>query len=541
MSGASGSRGGGGARRYDVIVVGGGHNGLVCAAYLARAGKGVLVLERRDRAGGILAVPELMPGVPAPGPVHSVGRLARNIARDLRLDGQGVKLIKPEARLTSISASGRMLTLWSDPARTAAQLRPVARAAGAGYQRLDQDMRALAGFAARIAAAAPPDVERLRASDLTSALGLWMGYLSLGRRRARDFLRVLPMPIGDVVADYVRDDQLRAAIAWRGVRYTSLAPSDAGSAQVFLADMVGGDGGVAGELAVAVGGPAQLADGLVRAAQARGAQVRTSAEVVRINARDGRVTGVVLADGEEIGARQVVSGLDPKRTLLGLLDPVVLGPTMGWEAANLRQHGGTSAVLFALRELPAFSGVSVAEAAARLSGRILFGADVNALDRAADAIKAGGPADTLVLEAVVPTLLDPSLVPGNGVDQLMSVLVHGTPYRLRDGDWEEAREALGDRVAAQLGAIAPGFADLVVARRVLTPLDLEREYGLTEGHPMHLEPGLDQWFAWRPLLGSARYRLPVDGLFLCGAGAHPGGGITGMPGFLAAREVLAAS
>ncbi len=540
-SGSSGARGGGGARRYEVIVIGGGHNGLVCAAYLARAGKDVLVLERRDRAGGILAVPELMPGVPAPGPVHSVGRLATNIARDLRLEAQRVKLVKPDARLTSISASGRALTLWSDPARTAADLRSVAPADVAGYRRLDRDMRTLAGFAARIAAAAPPDLPRLRASDLTSALGLWMGYLSLGRRRARDFLRVLPMPIGDVVADYVRDGQLRAAIAWRGVRYTGLAPSDAGSAQVFLADMVGGDGGVAGEMSVVVGGPAQLADGLVRAAQARGAEIRTNTEVARVNVRDGKVTGVVLVDGEEVGARQVVSGLDPKRTLLGLLDPVVLGPTLGWEAANLRQHGGSSAVMFALRELPAFGGLSAPEAAARLSGRILSGADINALDRAADAIKAGEPADTLVLEAVIPTLLDPSLVPGNGVEHLMSVLVHGTPYRLRDGNWEEAREGLGDRVVAQLDAIAPGFADLVVARRVLTPLDLEREYGLTEGHPMHLEPGLDQWFAWRPLLGSARYQLPVGGLFLCGAGAHPGGGITGMPGFLAAREVLAAS
>jgi phytoene dehydrogenase-like protein len=540
-NGSNGSSGGGGTRRRDVIVVGGGHNGLVCAAYLARAGRDVLVLERRDQAGGVLAAPELMQGVPAPGPVHSVGRLAAHIARDLRLDTGGVKLLKPDARLTSISADGRSLTLWSDPDRAAAELRSVAPADVAGYRRLDRDMRTLAGFAARIAAAPPPDVEHLRASDLTSALGLWMGYLSLGRRRAREFLRVLPMPIGDVMGDYLEDDQLRAAIAWRGVRYTTMAPSDAGSAQVFLADMVRGDGGVAGEMAIVVGGPAQLAEGLVRAAQARGAQVRTGAEVARINARDGRVTGVVLADGEEIGARQVVSGLDPKRTLLGLLDPVVLGPTMGWEAANLRQSGGTSAVLFALRELPAFSGVSAAEAVARLSGRILFGADINTLDRAADAIKAGRPAGALVLEGVIPTLLDPSLVPGNGVDHLMSVVVHGTPYRLRDGDWDAAGEALGDRVVAQLSAVAPAFADLVVARRVLTPLDLEREYCLTEGHPMHLEPALDQWFAWRPLLGAARYRLPLDGLFLCGAGAHPGGGVTGMPGFLAAREVLASS
>lgn len=526
---------------YDVIVVGGGHNGLVCAAYLARAGRSVLVLERRDVAGGVLAAPELMPGVPAPGPVNSVGRLDARIAKDLWLDTHGVKLVTSQARLTSIADDGRALTLWADPTRTAADLRLAVRTDGAAYARLDNDLRAMARFGARIAAAAPPDIAKLRASDLRTGLGLFRGYRGMGRRLAHDFLRVLPMPVGDVVADYVDDDQLRAAIAWRGVRYTSLAPSDAGSAQVLLADMVGGDGGAAGEMSLCLGGPAVLAQGLAKAAQSRGAGIRINAEVARITIADGRVSGVVLASGEEIGASRVVSGLDPRRTLISLLDPMDLGPTLGWEATNLRQHGGTSAVLFALRDLPAFGAMSPGEAAERLSGRILFGQSINVLDRAGDAIKGGRLPETLVLEAVIPTLLDASLVPGNGVGHLMSVLVHGTPYRLRDGDWDAGREALGDRVVAQLEAHAPGFAANVVARRVLTPLDLERDYGMTEGHPLHAEPALDQWFAWRPLLGAARYRLPVaDGLFLCGSGAHPGGGVTGMPGYLAAREVIAA-
>ncbi|MDL2335853.1 MAG: NAD(P)/FAD-dependent oxidoreductase, partial [Chloroflexota bacterium] len=328
------------------------------------------------------------------------------------------------------------------------------------------------------------------------------------------------------------------------VRYTTMAPSDAGSAQVLLNDMVGGDGGVAGELSLCLGGPAALAAGLAKAAQARGAEIRTNAEVVRVTVKDNRVTGVVLSGGEEIGARLVVSGLDPKRTLLGLLEPEVLGPTMGWEVANLRQRGGTSAVMFALRDLPAFAGMSAGEAATRLTGRILLVESLNLLDRAADAIKAGRVAERLALEAVIPTLLDPSLLAGagatEGVSHLMSVVVHGTPYTLRDGDWDARREALGDAVVAQIEAVAPGFGALVVARNVLTPLDLERDYGMTEGHPLHGEPALDQWFAWRPFLGAARYRLPVNGLFLCGSGAHPGGGVTGMPGYLAAREVLAA-
>ncbi len=529
---------------YDVIVVGGGHNGLVCAAYLARAGRDVLVLERRDRAGGVLAAPELLPGVPAPGPVASAGRLSAKIARDLRLDAQGVQLVTSDARLTSIAPDGRALTLWADPSRTAAELRLAVRTDGAAYSRLDSDLRGMAKFAARLADSAPPDVERLRASDLRNAMGLWLGYRRMGDRLAHEFLRVLPMPVADVVSDYLEDEQLRAAIAWRGVRYTTMAPSDAGSAQVLLNDMVGGDGGVAGELSLCLGGPAALAAGLAKAAQARGAQIRTNAEVVRVVVKDNRATGVVLTGGEEISARLVVSGLDPKRTLLGLLEPEVLGPTMGWEVDKLRQRGGTSAVMFALRDVPPLGAISAAEVTTRLTGRILFAESLNVLDRAADAIKAGRLPERFALEAVIPTLLDPSLLAGagatHGVNQLMSVLVHGTPYTLREGDWDTRREALGDAVVAQIEAVAPGFGALVVARNVLTPLDLERDYGMTEGHPLHGEPALDQWFAWRPFLGAARYRLPVNGLFLCGSGAHPGGGVTGMPGYLCAREVLAA-
>jgi phytoene dehydrogenase-like protein len=254
----------------------------------------------------------------------------------------------------------------------------------------------------------------------------------------------------------------------------------------------------------------------------------------------GRTTGVVLADGEEISARAVVSGLDPKRTLLELVDPAALGPMLGWEVGNLRLGGGLAAVQLALDGLPTFRGVTPDEARTRLAGRLLVAPDTRTLDRAADAIKAGRVADTLVLEATIPTLVDSSLVDeGAKASHVMSVLVHGTPYHLRDGDWDEQRDALGDGVVDQLEAVTPGLHAMIVERRVLTPLDLEWDYGLTEGHPLHGETSLDQWFAWRPMFGWARYRMPLDGLYLCGSGAHPGGGITGAPGQLAAREVLA--
>lgn len=522
-------------RQWDVVVIGGGHNGLVCSAYLARAGMSVLLLERRERVGGVLDSVPLAPGVPSPGLVHSVGRLAGRIAHELDLRQHGLRLVESQARLTSIDPSGRALTLWADTQRTQTELSKLAPADSAAYEQFDADTRAMAQMSARIARVPPPDVERLRLSDLTGAFGLLRGYRGLGSRRAHDYLRVLPMPIADHVADYFKDDQLRAALCWRGVRYTSMAASDAGSTQVFLADSAGTADGAAGEMTVALGGPAALADALSAAAKARGVEIRTGAEVTEVVFADGHARGVVLSDRQRINARAVVSGLDPKRTLLRLVDPQVLGPTLAWEADNLRLPGGLSAVELALGALPTFTGVDADEAGQRLGGRILIAPTVNVLDRAADAVKGGRVADDLVLEATIPTLLDPTLRTDG---HLMSVLVHGTPYHLRSGDWENDRDALGDRVVAQLETVAPGLGALIVARRVVTPLDLERDYGLTEGHPLHGEPTLDQWFAWRPMLGLARYRVPLTGLYLCASGSHPGGGITGAPGRLAAQEIL---
>jgi phytoene dehydrogenase-like protein len=246
-----------------------------------------------------------------------------------------------------------------------------------------------------------------------------------------------------------------------------------------------------------------------------------------------RATGVALAGGQEIPARAVVSGADPKRTLLELVDPVALGPSLGWRAANIRSAGTVTKVNLALDALPRF-GPAEEE---RLRGRIVVTTGIDDLEAAFDASKYGSMSDAPYLEATIPTLSDPTLAPDGG--HVMSVLVQWTPHSLREGDWDARRDELGDVVLKRLEEVAPGITGMVRERQVLTPLDLERTYGLTEGHPLHAEPGLDQFFAWRPLYGYARYRMPVRGLYLCGAGAHPGGGITGAPGANAAREILA--
>jgi phytoene dehydrogenase-like protein len=325
------------------------------------------------------------------------------------------------------------------------------------------------------------------------------------------------------------------------VQYATVGAGSAGPAANLLSDSAGNDAGAAGQTVFAEGGPGALSDALAAALMAAGGEIRTGAEVTGIRSKDGRVTGVGLATGEEIEAAAVVSGLDPKRTLTTLCDPVAIGPSMLWRAGNIRTPGVVSKVNLVLAGLPGFTA-SGGDDAALLRGRIVVAPGIDAIERAFDASKYGRMSEALVLEATIPSLVDPTLVAGapDGT-HVMSVISQYTPYALRDGSWDDEgrRDAVGDAVVATLEAHAPGIGGLVRDREVLTPLDLERDYGLTGGHPLHAEPGLDQFFLWRPLLGHARYRLPIEGLYLCGSGAHPGGGVTGQPGQNAAREILA--
>jgi len=249
---------------------------------------------------------------------------------------------------------------------------------------------------------------------------------------------------------------------------------------------------------------------------------------------EGRATGVTLSSGEGIPARAVVSAADPKHTLLDLVDPEELGPMLVWRSSNIRTPGCTAKVNLALSGMPMFTG---AEGREQLGGRIVVAPSIEYLERGADAAKYRRVSDRPYLEATIPSLVDPSLAPEG--QHVMSLIVQWAPYGLREGTWDTEREGLGDLVVKTLEGYAPGLSNLVTARQVLTPLDLEREFGLTGGHVLHGEPGLDQFFAWRPLMGFARYRMPIGGLYLCGSGAHPGGGVTGAPGANAAREILA--
>ncbi len=526
------------SERYEAVVIGGGHNGLVAAASLARARRRVVVLERSDELGGTARTVEVAPGFRAPALLHAMGELRRSVIRDLGLERNGLRLIRPETVAFVAEPDGGGVALHADPQRTADGLRVRSARDAEAYAAFDARIRSLASFMAHVAASSPPDIESPSLRDALAALRLGRALRRIGTRAGREALRVLPMPVADLVGDAFETEALRAGLASRAVALTAMGPWTPGTAMVFLLRSVEG-GGAAGTSAYAEGGPGALVRALESAARSAGAEVRTGTEVASVTTRDGRATGVALASGEEIEARAVVSSADPKRTL-GLLDPVTAGPTLLWRGRNIRTSGSAAVVLLALDGLPAFRGV---DDPAHLAGRIVIGQSIDHLERAADDHKYGRLSEAPFLEATIPSLADPTLADPTLAPEgshVMSVLFHSAPYRLRDGGWDRgAEEHVGDLALKALEEVAPGLSDRVVARRVSTPPDLERDLGLTEGCAMHAEPGLDQFFAWRPLLGHARYRFAIPGLYLAGSGAHPGGGITGAPGANAAREVAA--
>ena len=512
---------------YDAIVIGAGHNGLVSAALLAKAGLRVMVLERRDEVGGAAVTTQLSSGARAPGVAHSVERFDPGLVSRLGLDRHGLQLIEPEVAAFCPQGDAPALTLWPDAVRTGREL----GSDGQGYLELDRRVRSLSGFLATLFRATPVDLTHPGLQGARTGVQLVRALRTLGGD-GKELLRAVPMAVADFVSEHVNGSALRAAVAARAVRYTAAGPWSAGTTYQLLAESTGG-GGAAGRTVFVRGGPGALGGALAAAARAAGAEIRTSSAVSAVLSHHGAVTGVALSSGEEIGATAVLSGADPKHTLLDLVDPVELGPTLRWRASNLRLSGVTCKLNLALSRAPVFTDAPNSQV---LQGRIVIAPGIDYLERAFDHSKYGRISEAPFLEATIPSLSDDSLCAGEG--HVMSVLFQYAPYRLREGRWEDQRDLVAKVALETLEQHAPGLSDLVEDVQVLTPEDLERDYGLTEAGALHGEPGLDQIFSWRPLLGHARYRIGLDGLYLCGSGAHPGGGLTGLPGAGAAREVL---
>jgi phytoene dehydrogenase-like protein len=521
------------AKKLDAVVIGAGHNGLVAAAYLAKAGKRVVVVEANERAGGSLRPSEPAPGFVAPGLLPTVGRLRPSVVKDLKLDRYGFATIAPSVRMHAPMPDGSAVTFWGDPAKTAAELRQRHIPDSNAFVDFDKKVRSIASFLAYVQTAVAPDVVSPSLADAIMGLKVGKAFRDLGAKTGREAVRALPMAVADLVQEVFESEAIRGPLATRGVWFTSMGAWATGTAQILLNDSAGTDGGAAGTTVFARGGTGALADALVAAARGLKVEIRTGAEVRAIRSRGPRAIGVVLADDTEIDAEAVVSAADPKRTAR-LVDPTALGPTTVWRTENLRQPGATARINFALGGLPAFHGAD----AERSSGRIVIGPSIDDVERAMDAVKYGHVAEEPILEATIPSLTDQSLAPEG--KHVMSVVFQAAPRTLRDASWSDERDRVGDIAVKTLERYAPGFGELVEAREVITPEDMERDFGLTGGDVFHAEPALDQFFAWRPMFGEARHRFLLDGLYLAGSGAHPGGGITGGPGQNAAKQILKA-
>jgi phytoene dehydrogenase-like protein len=525
------------AERYDAIVIGGGHNGLVAAAYLARAGRRVLVLERRGQVGGGASTEEALPGYRTDLGAHTVTRLHPAVVKDLRLAARGVELLACEPALFAPGPDGACLVLARDARKAAAAIGRLSPSDSARWAEFVAFVARAAGFLRSLYDRPPPDPLARDSAELIDMARIALRLRRLGRRRMTELLRVLPMTAAELLDEWFESDLLKGALAARGVRGLFQGPMASGTAYLFLHHQVGTREGVWQGGALVRGGVGELSRALAEAAHERGAEIRTGAPVESVLVKDGRATGVALADGTEIEAARVVSGLDPRRTFLDLVGAAQLDPDFVRGVRNIKFRGALARVNLALGELPNFA--CQPGAGEHLRGVIVIAPSVEYVERAHDDAKYGGVSRAPYLEAVIPSLADPTRAPDG--KHLMSVLVQYAPYGL-EGGWNDAqREALADRVVETLAEWAPNVASAVIDRHVLTPHDLEQTFGLTEGNICHGEMTLDQLLFMRPVPGWSRYRTPIAGLYLCGAGTHPGGGVSGAPGYHAARAILADS
>jgi phytoene dehydrogenase-like protein len=522
------------ADQRDIIIIGGGHNGLVTAFYLAKAGFRPLVLERRPQPGGAAITEEFYPGFRCSTLAHSAGPIRPDIVRDMQLERHGLKLITPEVGVTALSLDGRALVLYNDLNRAAQEISKVSAKDAAKYQEFARVLSKIGKVIAETLALTPPNIDNPSKADLWGMLQAGRSIRKLGKKDMYRLLRWGPMAIADLVAEFFETELLRATVAARGIFGTFLGPWSAGSSMVLLIRSAG-DPQPAGSACFAAGGIGAITQIMAAAAIQAGAEIRCNAEVIEIRVKDGAARSVVLSNGEEISASRIVSNADPKRTLLKLVDPTHLSPDFVMKLQHYRMPGTVAKINLALSGLPKFAALN-GDNGGRFSGRIHIGPEIDYLERAFDESKYGNYSKQPYLDVAIPSVEDSSLVPEG--KHVMSICMQYAPFKLKDSDWEKQRVSLCDTVVKTLTQYAPNLPELILHHRIITPLDLEDIYGMTGGHIFHGELALDQFFTMRPLLDWARYRTPIKSLYLCGSGTHPGAGLTGGSGANAAREIL---
>ena len=511
----------------DIVVVGGGHNGLVAATILARAGRHVTVFERRHSLGGAVGVDEFHPGFKASAGASLVGLLRPQILSELGLPELSLPLIPCDPQVVGVTESGPPLRLWRDSAKTQAELAARSAHDAAAYPKFVAMLTDLARVFDPLFLKTPPKVPDLGFSDTSFLLRRALAARRQGKATVHEATRLPTMSVRAVLNEWFENDLLKATLAMDALLGTFRGPWSPGTAFGLVRHHLARVRGAGWSFVR--GGPGRLAELFATAAQRSGVSLRTDSAVERIVVENGHAVGVRLASGDLVPAGIVLSSVDPKRTFLQLVDPVDLPLSFVDGIRNYQSDGALSVVNLALDGLPGGHEAS-------FFPHMRLAADLESIERAYDDAKYGGISKVPILDVVVPTLVDPELAPAG--KHVMSILAQYTPYRLKRGVVEDARDEIGDRVVERLDSTFPGLRKKILAREVLTPVDLENRYGLTGGHIYHGEMTINQQYVLRPVASWGRYRTPIDGLYLCGSGAHPGGGITGAPGRNAARQVL---
>lgn len=522
----------------DVIVIGGGHNGLIAAGLLAKQGNKVLLLERRDTVGGMAITREFVEGFKAPTLAHAIGPLSSHVLRALKalkFDKAGVQMITPDPALTTLGNNGEVVSFHRDPVFTAESINRLSpNDAGRWREFVDTSQR-LATVFRELHQHAAPSIDDASRTDMWHLFNTGRRARALGKKNLSRLLRYVPMAVADITGEWFSHDLVEAAVASRAVFGHFAGPWSAGTGAMLMQRLADDPMPVGSGITVA-GGPGALTAALAAVADKAGVTIRTNAHVARIRTTNGNASGVVLDNGEEIACRSVLAAIDPKIVFQTMLDPADVPPVFQQRVKNIRSRGVTAKINLALSERPVFSALHGDDITLR--GRLLVAPGIDYLERAFDAAKYGTLPDRPWLEVSVPTAVDGSLAPEG--QHVMSIVVHTMPPVLRETTWADLREPLYRSAIDTLAAHAPALEASIIGREVITPEDIAREWGNSGGHMYHGEQTIDQWWAMRPLLGWASGTTPIGRLFLTGAGTHGGGGVTGGPGVHAARTVGAA-
>jgi phytoene dehydrogenase-like protein len=525
-----------GNKLYDAIVIGGGHNGLTAAAYLARAGLSTLVLERRDIVGGCCVTEEIAPGCRVSTTSYIASMLRPEVISELRLPEQGLRMIPCDPAIQVPFPDGHVVPWWTDRERARQEFSKISQKDAARFIQVDDQLRKLARYLQPFFLEPPPEVD-------TSTFKGWGDLFRAGRRfrgisnaELSQLVSFLTGSLGEFLDQNYESEKMKTLFLANNVYGKHGGPYQPGTAIGLLFHLLsGGEHELQGFYGHVLGGMGSITQALAAAGKKLGVEIRTGVPVAHIDVRNGRARGVVLEDGREIRARILLSNADPKRTFLGLIDASDLSEDFLSSVRGIKMQGPCAKVNMVLSDEPRFTGTSPHATALERTFYTLV-PSLEFAERCYDIAKFGEIPEELWVDCVVSSNADDSLAPPG--KHILTCFVQYVPYRLREGNWDEKRELLGDRVVKKIGEYAPNVPGSIIARQVLTPLDLERTYGLTEGNIFHGDLRLEQLFFMRPVPGWSQYRTPIDRLYLCGAGAHPGGGVTGAPGRNAAHQAL---